>query len=126
MSTHTNTQVHSKFKIFVGELAADKTLGKLGDEVAAFASGKAAKSIGVEYLESAKKLVISLGYRDDEPGYPVELKAVALGKSGLGTEDLGQLEEAISKASHDLGNVICHELYVTEEHEFIMVFLLHK
>ena len=55
MSHHIAKQVHDKFKIFSGELASDGTIGKLADEVAAFAkkSKIAPKSIGVAYLEPA-------------------------------------------------------------------------
>jgi hypothetical protein len=62
MSTITQ-QVHSKFKVFVGELAPDKTIGRLARDVSAFASTHkiAAKSIGVEYLESLRRLVVTLG-----------------------------------------------------------------
>ena len=48
-------QVHGQFKLFTGPLAEDRKLGALGDQVAAFARDHkvAAKSIGVEYLESS-------------------------------------------------------------------------
>ena len=53
MAHHIAKQVHDKFKIFSGELAADGTIGKLADEVAAFANTSkiAAKSIGVAHIE---------------------------------------------------------------------------
>ena len=70
-------QVHGRFKVFSGKVQADKTLGPLADEVAAFASTVAAKSIGVESIRSAGLLVVSLGYRDDEPAYTVTLECVA-------------------------------------------------
>jgi len=33
---HIAKQLHDKFKIFIGELAADGSIGKLADEVGAF------------------------------------------------------------------------------------------
>jgi hypothetical protein len=119
-------QVHNKFKIFTGPLAADKTLGPLGDEVAAFVRDNkvAAKSIGIEYLESAKKLIVSLGYRDDEAAYPVKLVSSAIGKIGeLAKDDTTRLEEAMTKACAAVDGIICHELYITDEGEFLVVFM---
>src|SRR5437868_9418726 len=107
-------QVHNKFKVFAGKLAADRTLGPLANEVANFAraTGVAAKSIGVEYLESADRLIITLGYRDDEPGYPIKLNCVSLGKIDALGNDFAALEQKMREASARQGNIICHELYV--------------
>ncbi len=122
------SQVHNKFKIFAGELTADKNLGALADEIAAFASENkiAAKSIGVEYLESAKRLIITLGYRDDEEAYPITLHSVSLGSIDATGNDFSALEAAMAAASQQLHNIICHELYVTDDHEFLMVFMTHE
>ena len=123
-------QVHNKFKIFSGTLGADKNLGPLADEVARFVDeGKvAAKSIGVEYLESAGRLIITLGYRDDEEYYPIKLTSVSLGKTESLSEksDFADLEQSIADASAKVGNIICHELYITEDNEFLMVFMTHQ
>jgi hypothetical protein len=128
MSAIAKQQVHEKFKVFVGDLAQDKTLGKLAGQVSDFASGAkiAAKSIGVEYLESLKKLVVTLGYRDDEPFYPIEIHAVPLGKIQAMGDDFSALENAMAAASRKHPNIICHELYVTGEHDFILVFMTHR
>jgi hypothetical protein len=121
-------QVHDKFKVFAGELAADKTIGALADEVAAFASAAkiAAKSIGVEYLEAAKRLVVTLGYRDDEESYPIKLNCVSLGKIDSLSGDFSALEKAMAEASGKFNNIICHELYVTGDGDFLMVFMTHQ
>jgi hypothetical protein len=119
-------QIHSKFKIFTGPLAADKTLGPLADQISAFAADQkvAAKSIGIEYLESAKKLIISLGYRDDEAAYPIKIASLSLGKIGaLETGDTTRLEEAMTAASAGVEGIICHELYITDEGDFLVVFM---
>jgi hypothetical protein len=50
--------------------------------------GVAAKSIGVEFLESARKLVLTLGYREDEEGYPVRLTSRSVGRVDS-LDDLG-------------------------------------
>lgn len=122
------SQVHNKFKVFAGDLQADKTIGGLADTVAAFAAENkiAAKSIGVEYLESAKRLIITLGYRDDEEAYPIKLHSLSLGKVDASSGDFSALEQAMAEASAKLSKVICHELYVTDEHDFLMIFMTHE
>ena len=122
------SQVHDKFKVFSGELAPDKTIGKLADEVAAFASKSkiAAKSIGVEYVESAGRLLITLGYRDDVESYPIKLHSVSLGKIDPAAKDFRPLEKAMSEATAKYRNIICHELYMTDERDTVMVFMTHE
>jgi hypothetical protein len=122
----THEQVHNKFKIFTGTLANDNTLGPLADEIAAFVRDNkvSAKSIGVEYLEGTKKLVLSLGYRTDGEHYPVKLSTVSIGSIGeLGGADVSRLEAAMAKASSGVANIICHELYITDEGELLMVLM---
>ena len=122
-------QVHDKFKVFTGELAKDKTIGKLAEEVAAFAkhSHAAAKSIGVEYIESAGRLLITLGYYcDDKEPYPIKLHSVPLGKIETLTSDFSKLEAAMAEASGKIRNIICHELYLTGDGDFVMVFMTHE
>ena len=119
-------QVHNKFKIFTGALASDNSLGALADQVADFVRDNkvSAKSIGVEYLESAQKLILSLGYREDGEHYPVKLTTVNAGKIGeLGDGDVSRLEAAMTKASKGVADIICHELYITDEGEFIIVLM---
>lgn len=120
------TQVHNKFKIFTGALAADKTIGPLADQISAFVTERkvAAKSIGVEYLESAKKLIISLGYSEGGDTYPVKVSTVSLGKiGGLETGDVSRLEAAMTDACSTIDGIICHELYITDDGDFLVVFM---
>jgi hypothetical protein len=128
MSATAKQQAHEKFKVFVGEPAPDKTIGPLADQVSSFASTAkiAAKSIGVEYLESLKKLVITLGYRDDEASYPIQLHSVPLGKIQALGHDFSGLEKAMAEASKRYPNIICHELYVTDEQDFVLVLMTHR
>lgn len=98
-----------------------RVLGALGNEVEGFAKAVAAKSIGVEYLEAEHRLVISLGYRDDEPSYPIKLHVKNLG-TWDGKHTAG-LESAMSQAAAGLPNILCHELFVTETHDFCMVLM---
>ncbi len=129
MSTNIQQQVHSKFKLFSGVLEGGKSLAKLAEQVEKFAAGaKAApKSIGIEYLEHSKQVVLSLGYRDDEPAYPVKLTAISLGKaSSLSAAELQRLEHRMAEEAAKLDNIICHELFITEHDEFMMVFMCHR
>jgi hypothetical protein len=120
-------QIHNKFKIFTGALAADKTIGPLADQIASFVTEHkvAAKSIGVEYLESAKKLIITLGYREgDDESYGVKVTTVSLGKiGGLESGDVSRLEGAMTDACQKVENIICHELYITDDGDFLVVFM---
>ena len=119
------SQVHSKFKVFAGELDANKTIGPIAGQITKFVSETkvAAKSIGVEYIESAARLIITLGYRDDEPWYPVEINCVSLGKIDALGSDFAALEQDMSRAAQKHSNIICHELYVTDDREFLMIFM---
>ena len=120
------TQVHNKFKIFTGALAADKTIGPLAEQISAFVSERkvAAKSIGVEYLEAAKKLIITLGYSEGGETYPVKVATVSLGKiGGLETGDVSRLEAAMTDACSGFDGILCHELYITDDGDFLVVFM---
>ena len=118
-------QVHSRFKVFAGELDQNKTIGPLAGQITSFVKEAkvAAKSIGVEYIESAGRLIITLGYRDDEPWYPVDVSCVSLGKIDALGSDFAALEQAMSEAAQKHSNIICHELYVTDDREFLMIFM---
>jgi hypothetical protein len=119
------SQVHSKFKVFAGQLDANKTIAPLAGQITKFVSEAkvAAKSIGVEYIESAARLIITLGYRDNEPWYPVEVNSVSLGKIDALGSDFAALEQAMSQAAQKHSNIICHELYVTDDRDFLMLFM---
>lgn len=121
-------QVHTKFKLFVGALDAGGTIGKLAGEVAAWAtSAKAApKSIGIEFLEHSKKVILSIGYRDDEAGYGIALKTTKIATLGsLDAGELGKLERAMADAAAKDSRVICHELYVTDTNDMFVVTMSH-
>jgi hypothetical protein len=123
-------QAHSKFKVFIFPPSdTDAVPTNVLEEVCQFVadSGVAPKSVGIEYLEGKEtkgdeKIVLSLGYRDDEPGYPVDLQCVSLGKLALDPEAIGK---ALRSAA-EYRNVICHEFYVTDEGEFFLVLLCAK
>jgi hypothetical protein len=121
------TQQHSKFKLFVGHPTEGSPLGDVAQEVADFVqnAGVAAKSIGTEYLEAKKSLVVTLGYRDDEPTYPVRLHCIKLaGPSQPGLDNLAAIETQMAEAAKGLSGIICHELFITDDGRFYMVFMV--
>ncbi len=122
-------QVHTKFKLFAGTLDKGGGLATLAGEVATWAKGAkvAAKSIGIEFLEKDHKVILSIGYRDDEPGYGIALKSTKIGSIGkLDAADLGKLEKAMGDAAAHDKAVICHELYVTDTNELFVVTMSHS
>ncbi len=121
-------QIHSKFKLFSGALGAGASLGKLATEVAEFAqkSKVAPKSIGVEFLEHNKKVVFSLGYRDDEPAYAIKIQSFALGKvETFSPPELSRIEKKMGETAAKIPGIICHELMVTDDNEFVLVLMTH-
>ncbi|HEY1814194.1 MAG TPA: hypothetical protein VGG74_17705 [Kofleriaceae bacterium] len=121
-------QVHESFKLFAGKLDGGGHISELGKQVSAWAaSGKVApKSIGIEFVESSKQVIFSVGYRSDEPGYGVKLASTKIGKvSTLDAAELGRLERALTEAASKAGDVICHELYVSDSNELYMVTMSH-
>lgn len=121
------SQVHSKFKVFYGSPDPSNPVGNLGKEIEDFVkeSKVAAKSIGVEYLEATKHLVMTLGYADDQDCTPVKVSAVNLGYIDI-EHEITKLEKKMAEAANNLHGIICHELYITEENEFFMVFMCHS
>ena len=122
-------QVHSKFQLFRGKLQKGNKITKLASEVEAWAkSAKVApKSVGIEYLEGDGKLVLSIGYRADEAPYGIKLTAVDLGRvKKLKKDELAALEKKMAAASARVAQVICHELFVTDDHAFVMVFMSQR
>jgi hypothetical protein len=116
-------QVHDKFKVFTGT-PGDGNLGPIAGQVEQFVRERriAPKSIGVEFLERDRKLVLTLGYRDDEAAYEVRLTSRSLGTVDS-LDDLGGLEQRMGAVAAELRGVLCHELFVTDEDEFVMVFM---
>jgi hypothetical protein len=121
------SQIHNRFALFTS--TPDETglvPTTLADAVANFAASNqniAIKSVGIEYLEHDKQLILSLGYAEGQAGYPVKLQCASLGK--FGATQLGEIAAAMEKAASQIGEVICHEFYVREDNEFFLVMLVH-
>lgn len=124
----TTAQVHSQFEVFIGQPSAPGQLatsfGKLKAEIEAYAANGALapKSIGVEYIEPTHQLVMSLGYTaGQEAGYAVRIMAVELGKFDL--SDGKKIAAAMSAAAKTTENVLCHEFFVREDNDFVLVLM---
>lgn len=124
MSSGVQEQVHAQFKVFTGAATTDEAVDAVFAQVETFVSERqvAPKSIGVEYLEGAGRLVFTLGYRSGEPPYRVRITRQSLGKVDS-LDDLSGLESKMAAAAAGLANVICHELFVKTDGEFVMVFM---
>lgn len=113
------SQVHAKFKVFLGSSIEEVT-----EAVRTFtADGSvAAKSIGIEYVEGSAQFLLSLGYAEEQGGYPVTLTDTVAG-SLEGDDVAGTLAQALEEAAAGAGEVICHELYVDKSNTVHMVFM---
>jgi hypothetical protein len=118
-------QTHSKFKVFVTEkdMPYATAIRQLNGMVEAFTrDGKiAVKSVGLEHLTN-KQVILSLGYRDDESGYPVKITAVSLGALQAFPD---AIEKAMTNEATAVENVICHELTVDDDGVYGLVLLSH-
>jgi hypothetical protein len=124
------SQAHNQFKVFIPKagISYDAAMKENGDQVAAWSkTGEVhPKSVSIEYIESKKQLVLSVGYvraTAKEPGYSVYLQVVSIGNHPELRAD--RLEDVMRQAAVGVPNVICHEFFVTDEGEFVMVFLAH-
>ncbi|HEY1551764.1 MAG TPA: hypothetical protein VGG28_28245 [Kofleriaceae bacterium] len=121
-------QVHDSFKLFAGKLDAAGHIGDLAKQVSAWAASAkvAPKSIGIEFLEHSKQVIMSIGYRSDEASYGISIASTKIGKiEKLDAAELVKLEGALGNAADNQENVICHELYVTDANELYMVTMSH-
>lgn len=122
-------QEHNQFKVFAGTPDAKGMIDELLGTAGAWANSAkvAPKSIGVEYLERVGRVVLTIGYRSDEAPYPVKLTCVNIARiESLDPDAVVRLEQAMAAASAKLPRIVCHELYVTDENDFNMVFMTHE
>jgi len=117
-------QEHNRFKLFSAQYASGAGLTSLLREIEKWVAANkvAPKSVGVEYLEGSGRLLMSIGYRDDE-AYPISLHSTSIGKLDGGS-DFTKVEQAIAGLASKLKNIICHELFVTETGDLNMIFML--
>ena len=114
---------HSEFKVFKGKI---EDIAAIQQAMESFVVSKqvSARSIGIEYIEHSKEVLISLGYSNEGDHVPVSIAMVNLGK--VDTNDTTTIERLMSEAAKKQQNVICHELCITENDEFMMLFMSTK
>lgn len=123
-----DAQVHDNFKLFTGKLDEAGHIKLVAPEVEKWVTAKkvAPKSIGIEFIESSKQLILSVGYRSDEPAYSIRLTSQKIGHVGeLDAGELERLERAMSAAAANSRDVICHELYVNDKNDLYIVTMSH-
>ena len=94
-------QVHEKFATFSSDM-----FEKAATAAEAFCDGVAAKSLAVLYWSGTYH--ISIGYREDEKPYAVNLSPVRLESPEVMSLD-AQMEDV---SEHVDGEVICHAFFV--------------
>jgi hypothetical protein len=114
---------HNQFKIFKGKLESMTDIKKRIESFVA-ETKFSARSIGIEFIEHSKEVLISLGYTKDGNYSAVSIDMINLGKVDL--EDTAGLEKRMSEAADKQKNVICHELCITDKDEFMMIFMSTK
>lgn len=115
-------QVHEKFKLFRSG-ANSGNFDKIFKEIEEFANkaSRSPKSIGAEYLEASKELILTLGYTEGSAeNNNVKLEVFEIGNLD---EDNESIEKKIAENASKLKTVICHELFITENNELHMIFM---
>jgi hypothetical protein len=114
---------HNQFKVFTGKL---ESINDIKKKIESFVSRNkvSARSIGIEFIEHTKEILISLGYSKEGKHSAISIDAVNLGKVKL--DDTKAIEKLMSAAAKKQKNVICHELCITDKNEFMMIFMSTK
>ena len=115
-------QVHDKFKVFFG-----KSISDINSQLQSITadSSIAAKSIGVEFMEARNQFLVSVGYAEGQPGYPVTLTDTLVGPLPEFSDGPDQLCSSLEAIADESGDVICNELYV-DNAEVVHLVLMTK
>jgi hypothetical protein len=119
-----NAQVHDKFKLFVGALDDAGHVNQLAKAVHEWVAKDkvAVKSVGAAVAMG--KLMLSIGFRDDEPTYEVVLHSSKIGRVGpLDADESTRFNRAIESSGMNWPPVIDHALYVTSNNDLYLVVL---
>ncbi|MEO8841682.1 MAG: hypothetical protein ABI591_00710 [Kofleriaceae bacterium] len=119
-----NAQVHDKFKLFVGELDDAGHVNQLAKAVHEWVAKDkvAVKSVGAAVAMG--KLMLSIGFRDDEPTYEIVLHSSKIGRVGpLDADESTRFNRAIESSAMNWPPVLGHALYVTNHNDLYLVVL---
>lgn len=110
----SKSQIHEDFQTFF-----EPTFDAAATQAEAFAAGVAAKSIAVLY--GASGYFISIGFRRDEPPYPVHIEASALSLSKPSI-----LDKHLNALANDAGgDVICHAFFNHSDNRPMLAMMQH-
>jgi len=117
------TQVHGKFKFFLLDFKNGKLSKADQKAVTDFANGAGVlvKSIGIEYIESEKRVLLSLGYEGRRNAERVGIAISKIGK--LDAKKLEKSETKMAQLAAKAGQVICHELFIDDKKQLFAIFL---
>ncbi len=112
-------QVHNRFRFFEGA-----SISELNTRLRMFTAGGAiaAKSLSIEYVESADSFLVLLGYSDHQPGYPVKLTEITVGPHPKG-DDTDALGLTLDQQAAEASEVICQSMYVDKDDMIHVVFM---
>ncbi len=119
-----SAQVHDKFKLFVGALDDAGHITEVAKQVHDWAAKDkvAVKSVGAAVAKG--KLMLTIGYRDDEEPYEVELHSSKIGRVGpLDSDEQNRFTRAIESGGMNWPPVLGHTLYVTKDGDLYLVVL---
>jgi hypothetical protein len=119
-----NLAVHDKFKLFVGALDDAGHINDLAKPIVEWAVKDkiAVKSVGAAVSQG--KLILTIGYRDDETPYPIELHSLKIGRVGvLDADEQNRFTRAVESGGMNWPPVIGHTLYVTKANDLYLVIL---
>lgn len=79
------------------------------------------KSLGLEYIESTSKSVISIGYEErSSASIPVSFKTVTIGNM---SDSMEVLEKNLESEQSKVANIICHDISVDAEGTLTVVIM---
>lgn len=112
-------QVHSRFRFFEAN-----NMSELIMKIRMFTAGGAiaAKSMSLEYVEARNLYVMCLGFAELQTGYPVKLTEVEIGPLPMDGE-LDPISMIMDQKAAEIGEVICHDIYVDKEGIVHAVFM---
>jgi len=119
-----NAQVHDRFKLFIGALDDAGHITDLANVIREWVAKDkvAVKSVGAAV--SNGKLMLTIGFRDDEPTYEVELHSSKIGRVGaLDADEISRFTRAIESGGMNWPPVIGHSLYVTKNNDLYLAML---
>ncbi len=119
-----SAQVHDKFKLFTGALDDAGHITEVAKLVHAWVTTDkvAVKSVGAAVAKG--KLMLTIGYRDDEEPYEIALHSSKIGRVGpLDGDETTRFTRAIEAGGMNWPPVLGHTLYVTKDGDLYLVVL---